>query len=328
MIEPNQTQPAHVPVLLTQVLQLLAPKPGEVYADCTAGGGGHAEHVAARLGPSGTVILNDLDEGSLEAARSRVEAVQDAPRVVCFRGNFADLPRRMAGAVDEAPGGAGGLAADMLLADLGFSSAQMDAPERGFSFQREGPLDMRLHRGGGETAADLVNALPEAELESIIREYGEERMARAVARKLVAERERSPIDTTTRLAEIIRSVVGVHGSGNIDPATRTFQALRIAVNDELGNLASLLESVERGAMVRRSGSIAPGSAKSWLAPGARVAVISFHSLEDRLVKRAFQRMSDSGLARLLTRKPVTADEDEVRTNRRSRSARLRAVELL
>lgn len=317
MTQPNQTQPQHIPVLPRQVLELLAPQTGQTYADCTAGRGGHAARIGAAVGPSGTVILNDLDPACLAAAKSSVEASPDAPRVIGFRGNFADLPRKLA---------TEGLSAHMVLADLGFSSSQMDDPDRGFSFQQEGPLDMRLDPGAGESAADLVNTLPEAELEAIIRDYGEERMARVVARKLVAERERSPIQTTTRLAELIRSVVGVHGSGKIDPATRTFQALRIAVNDELGNLASLLESVERGAMVRRGASGAAGA--GWLSGRARVGIISFHSLEDRLVKRAFQRIADSGLARLLTRKPVTADEDEVGMNRRSRSARLRVIELL
>lgn len=315
MSEPNQSRPdVHIPVLADEVVRLFEPRAGETYADCTAGRGGHAARMSLAIGAGGTVVLNDLDGGCLDAARLAVEAVGSGARVVGFRGNFADLPRRMA---------EGGLAADMVLADLGFSSTQMDDAARGFSFMREGPLDMRLDASRGETAADLVNALPEAELAGIIRDYGEERLARAVARKLVAERERSPIETTSRLAEIIRSVVGVAGSGRIDPATRTFQALRIAVNDELGNLESLLESVERGAMLRRGGSVAGG----WLAGGARIGIISFHSLEDRIVKRAFARMCESGLARALTRKPVEATEDEVGMNRRSRSARLRVIEL-
>lgn len=312
---PNHDRPAHIPVLEEQVVALLAPGPGQTVADCTAGQGGHAARLSALIGPSGTLVLNDLDESCLRAARARAEAIADPPRVVCFRGNFAEMPRRMAES---------GLAADAVLADLGFSSTQMDDPARGFSFRGEGPLDMRLDPTSGPSAAELVNTLPEADLADMIFQYGEERMSRPIARKLVAERERSPIQTTARLAEIIRSVVGVRGSGRIDPATRTFQALRIAVNDELGNLASLLESVERGAMLRRSSA----SGASWLAGGARIGIISFHSLEDRLVKRAFQRIADAGLARVLTRRPIEPSEQEVENNRRSRSARLRVIELL
>lgn len=309
------------------MLRLLAPRPGETVVDCTAGQGGHAAALGTLAGPTGTVVINDLDEGCLAVAKARLEATPGCGRVVAVRGNFADLPRTLAGM---------GLAADVVLADLGFSSSQMDNPSRGFSFRAEGPLDMRLDPSRGASAAELVNTLPEVELVGIIREFGEERMARAIARKLVDARERSPIQTTSRLAELIRSVVGVGGSGRIDPATRTFQALRIAVNDELGNLSSLLESVERGAMVRRRPSAAVGGPEpsgravggGWLAAGARVGVISFHSLEDRLVKQAFQRMAESGLGEALTRRPVEADEREIDLNRRSRSARLRVLRLL
>ncbi len=198
-----------------------------------------------------------------------------------------------------------GLAADAVLADLGFASVQVEDASRGFSFMREGPLDMRYDASVGSSAAELVNGLPEDELASILREYGE-------------EREAGRVSTAQRLAGIVRSVCGRSGGG-IDPATRTFQALRIAVNDELGSLHGLLRAVERAAQ-----SVAAGSA-SWLAPGGRVAVISFHSLEDRPVKRAFASLVDRGLACSLTRGHVGPGDAEVEANPRARSAKVRAI---
>ncbi|GIK20150.1 MAG: 16S rRNA (cytosine(1402)-N(4))-methyltransferase RsmH [Leptolyngbya sp. PLA2] len=304
----------HVPVMVAEVMGLLGLRPGEVYADCTAGLGGHAVEAARRVGLRGTVVLNDLDAGNLERAAGAVRKVcggdgGGVPRVVRFQGNFAELPRRME---------AEGLAADAVLADLGFASVQVEDASRGFSFMREGPLDMRYDASVGSSAAELVNGLPEDELASILREYGEEREAGRIARKLVAERAVEPISTTQRLAGIVRSVCGRSGGG-IDPATRTFQALRIAVNDELGSLHGLLRAVERAAQ-----SVAAGSA-SWLAPGGRVAVISFHSLEDRPVKRAFASLVDRGLACSLTRGHVGPGDAEVEANPRARSAKVRAI---
>lgn len=315
----------HVPVLMEEVLAVLDPRPGEIALDCTAGLGGHSAAIGARLGPAeggGTLILCDLDPTNLAAAGERVRQLPAPPKVIEWYTNFADAPRRMLAAN-------GGLAADVVLADLGFSSNQMESAQRGFSFMREGPLDMRLDPSGPVTAAQLVNTLPASELEQIIREYGEERHARAIAQKLVEARRDEPITTTARLAAIVRSVVGPRGGGaSIDFATRTFQALRIAVNDELGNLHALLDAVERAARALKAGS---GGEKGrdgvWLSPGARVAIIAFHSLEDRLVKRAFARLVEQGLAVSLTKKPVEASEDEVARNPRARSAKLRAIRL-
>jgi len=305
----------HVPVMVGEVMGLLGLRPGETYADCTAGLGGHAVEAARRVGSRGTVVLNDLDAGNLERAAAAVREAcgREVPRVVRFQGNFAELPRRME---------AEGLSADGVLADLGFASVQVEDAARGFSFMREGPLDMRYDSAVGASAAELVNGLPEAELASILREYGEEREAGRIARKLVAERAVEPITTTQRLAGIVRSVCGrARGPGGIDPATRTFQALRIAVNDELGSLHGLLRAVERAAQ-----SVAAGSA-SWLAPGGRVAVISFHSLEDRPVKRAFASLVERGLARALARGHVGPGGAEVEANPRARSAKVRAIAL-
>ncbi len=301
-------------MLLEEVLALLAPQAGETALDCTAGLGGHAEALALAVGSGGMVLLNDADPGNLEASAVRLEALEAPPTVVRFHGNFADAPRRMAEK---------GLRADVALADLGFSSNQVENAERGLSFQREGPLDMRLDPGAPVTAAELVNTLSEVELGEVIRDFGEERQWRRVARKLVDERAASPIHTTTRLASIVRSVVGDRGGpGRIDPATRTFQALRIAVNDEIGSLRSLLESVSRvAAALGGSGS----KDRLWLRSGARVGVISFHSLEDRLVKRVFGELVSRGLAQAVTRKPVEATERESNVNPRSRSAKLRVI---
>jgi len=322
--DPPPGQAAHVPVLLDEVVATLAPRRGEVVLDCTAGLGGHAAALGAKVGREGTVVICDLDPGNLAAAGRRVEALPAPPRVLAWYTNFADAPRRML-AVREAEGA--GLRADVVLADLGFSSNQMADAARGFSFMREGPLDMRLDPSSPVTAAQLVNTLPARELEEIIRDYGEERRAREVAQKLVEARRTEPITTTARLAAIVRSVVGPRGGGaSIDPATRTFQALRIAVNDELGNLHALLEAVERAARAVAAGGTG-GAGGTWLAPGARVGIIAFHSLEDRLVKRAFAKLVEQGLATALTKKPIEAGPEETARNPRARSAKFRAVRL-
>jgi 16S rRNA (cytosine1402-N4)-methyltransferase len=307
----------HVPVLVDEVVGALEPGPGEVAMDCTAGLGGHAAAIGERLGPAGTLILCDLDPANLAAAGARVLRLAAPPRVIEWYTNFADAPRRMLAAAG------GAMAADVVLADLGFSSNQLDSAQRGLSFMREGPLDMRLDPSGPVTAAQLVNTLPVGELETIIREYGEERHARGVAQKLVEARRAEPITTTARLAAIVRSVVGPRGgNATIDSATRTFQALRIAVNDELGNLHALLDAVERAAR-----AVAGGGQGVWLSPGARIGIIAFHSLEDRLVKRAFARLVEQGLASFITRKPLEASAEEIARNPRSRSAKLRAIRL-
>lgn len=330
----------HIPVLLDEVLEVLRPRPGEVYVDCTAGLGGHAAAIAARVSPGGTVVLNDADPGNLRRAEAHVKSVAGgAVRVEAFHGNFAEVPRRLREV---------GLIADMVLADLGFASTQVEDAERGLSFMREGPLDMRFDPSSPVTAAELVATLPENELARILHEYGEEREARRIARKLVEARRAGPISTTGALAALVRSAVGKRqgdrgrghprgkGAGGIDPATRTFQALRIAVNDEMGSLTSLLEAVRREARrvaetadpARRAGSpLVQGNGSAWLHPGARIAIISFHSLEDRPVKRAFADMVSAGHAEHLSRKPIMASEAEVSRNARSRSAKLRAVRI-
>lgn len=305
--------PGHRPVLLDEVMRLLSPGSGEVYLDCTAGRGGHAAAIAPCLGGAGVCVLCDLDEANLSYASERVKAAAPGLRVEALHASFSEAPRHVAGE---------GLAADLVLADLGFSSSQMEDPSRGLSFRASGPLDMRFDPSRGPTAADLVNSLSESDLARLIWEYGEERRSRAVARNLVAEREREPITTTERLAEIVRRSVGPRAPGaRIDPATRTFQALRISVNDELGHLGSLLDAIEAGA--RQA-----GREGGWLARGARIAVISFHSLEDRLVKKAYRRFAEAGVCEVLTRRPVIAGDEEVAQNPRARSARLRVIRLV
>lgn len=300
---------AHIPVLLEACERALKPAPGQTMVDCTAGLGGHAAHLAPALAPGGAVVLNDVDAGNLARAEARVRAVVDpSVRIIARQGNFAALPRWL---VRE------GLRADTVLADLGFASNQMDDPSRGLAFSRDGPLDMRLDPSAPITAAELVNTLPEPELARIFREFGEERAATPVARKIVEIRRAAPITTTAQLASVVRSVV--RPSGPTDPATRTFQALRIAVNDELGSLEGLLAAIERAAADVGNG---------WLRAGARVAVVSFHSLEDRPVKRAFGRLIRSGHAEAVGPQPATPDEAETGANPRSRSAKLRAIRLV
>ncbi len=321
----------HIPVLPTESLGALALQPGDTALDCTAGLGGHAAAMAEAIGPSGTLILNDADPSNLARAEERVRAMSAVPTIVPLQGNFADAPRRMREL---------GLATDALLADLGFASTQIEDASRGMSFMRDGPLDMRFDPSSPTTAADLVNSLPEPEIVEMLRDYGEERDARRIARKIVEERTREPITTTSRLAAIVRAVSSSRSTSGtdrtsrtsparIDPATRTFQALRIAVNDELGSLSLLLDSIGRAGAALAGGS----NATSWLKPGARIAIIAFHSLEDRLVKRAFDQWIDRGWASALgpgagsRSRPIEATPSEVESNPRSRSARLRAIRL-
>lgn len=303
--------PTHTPVLLAETLALLQPRPGEVFLDCTAGLGGHAAAIAERLQPGGTVVLNDADPGNLDRATQAVMRVAPGLKVLALQGNFAEVPHKL---------GAAGLKADLVLADLGFASNQVEAGERGFSFSREGPLDMRLDPSMPTSAADLVASLSEAELADLIERFGDERNARRIARKLVQTRSSGPILTTTRLAEVVRSASpGRRGPGQIDPATRTFQALRIAVNDEIGSLEALLGSLAADARLISNGS--PGR---WLSAGARIAIITFHSLEDRPVKQAFAGLIGLGFEDL-SLGHVTAGEAELAANTRARSAKLRCI---
>ncbi|MCE7972863.1 MAG: 16S rRNA (cytosine(1402)-N(4))-methyltransferase RsmH [Leptolyngbya sp. PLA1] len=291
-----------------EVLAALRPAPEQTYVDATAGLGGHASLVAPRIVPRGTILLNDADPSNLARAGPAVRAAAPEVRVLTRQGNFAELPHVLRGM---------GIRADMLLADLGFASSQVDDPSRGFSFSRDGPLDMRLDPTLPMSAADLVASIPESELARLIEEFGEDRHARRIARKVVQARARSPIVTTAALAEVVRSACPP-GAGGIDPATRTFQAIRIAVNDELGSLEALLGHIEREAEQLASGT------GRWLAPGARVAFLTFHSLEDRPVKRSFQRLQALGCT-LHDPAFVAATPEEVARNARSRSAKLRSV---
>ncbi|MBI1338376.1 MAG: 16S rRNA (cytosine(1402)-N(4))-methyltransferase RsmH [Phycisphaera sp.] len=312
----------HIPVLPRQVLELLSPQPGQVCVDCTLGRAGHAAMIAPRLGPTGVYVGLDADPRNLDYARSVLEALPDAhrPRLLLLHGNFANLTTLLASL--NIP------KTDLLLADLGFASNQMDDPERGFSMRQDGPLDMRLDPTTDTTAADLVNTLSERELADVIYKYGEERMSRRIARNIVEERGQSPIVLTRQLAQVVHRALGIptpevsnkdregtqpehrrRWKGKTDPATRTFMALRIAVNAELDVLERLLDQLP-----------------TVLVPGGRAAVIAFHSLEDRIVKHRYADWKRERLANVLTKKPLTADDEEQQTNPRSRSAKLRAIE--
>jgi 16S rRNA (cytosine1402-N4)-methyltransferase len=293
----------HVPVLLTEVVTGLAPRSGGRYLDGTVGGGGHAAAVLEASAPDGRLLGIDTDPAALAAAGARLSAFGE--RVRLAHGNFRELGRL---AREHGFG-----SVDGVLLDLGVSSHQLDTPQRGFSFAADAPLDMRLDPTAGVTAADLVNETPEGELADLIYRYGEERGSRRVARFIAEARRKRPIENTGELAELVaRALGGRHGK--IHPATRTFQALRIAVNREL-------ESLE----------LALPQAVELLAPGGRLAVISFHSLEDRIVKLFFRSESGYGgeqpaRIQIITKKPIEAGEQEARANPRSRSAKLRIAE--
>lgn len=279
---------AHQPVLAEAVLTGLAPKPHGYYLDVTVGGGGHSR-LLLEAEPTIRLMALDQDPMALEAARHNLEEFGD--RVTFWHGNFADFTP-----VDQY--------FDGVLADLGVSSPQLDCPERGFSFRHQGALDMRMNPAQSLTAADLVNHSSERELADIFYHYGEERLSRRIARQIV---ERRPFQTTTALADAIAaSVPGKYRHGRIHPATRVFQALRIAVNRELSVLEHLIE-------------VAP----SWLVPAGRLAIISFHSLEDRRVKHGLRNHEQ---LKVLTKKPITAGSEELQRNPRARSAKLRLAE--
>jgi 16S rRNA (cytosine1402-N4)-methyltransferase len=302
----------HAPVLLTQVLGVLDPQPGQTVVDLTAGRGGHAVHLARAVGRSGRVVLLDLDPENLQYAAQRVQA--EGVSVDAVHASFADVARVLA---------ARQLRAHVVLADLGFSSTQMDDAQRGFSFLRDGPLDMRLNPRAGETAAQLLARLSERELADAIYQFGEDPFARRIARAIVAQRALGPIASTQALADVVKRSYGARArDSRMHPATRTFMALRIVVNGELGALQHLLAATHQAAHA------AGGGSPSWLERGGRMAVISFHSLEDRLVKHGFAAMEKAGIAERLTRKPVTAADDEIAINSRARSAKMRAVRVV
>lgn len=301
----------HVTVLRNEAVEALQPEEGRVLVDATLGGGGHSELMLQR---GATVWGIDQDPAARKAARKRLAAYTDRLHIIA--GNFRNASTLLRAEGLES--------VDGILADIGISSPQVDQAERGFSFLAEGPLDMRMNPAAPRSAADLVNTAAESELADILWQYGEERASRAIARRIVQERSKAPITTTTQLANLIASVLPRKGKQH--PATRSFQALRIAVNDELGALDALLET-----------------GLSLLKSGGRFAIITFHSLEDRAVKRYFDRVTRPEIdrpewpaprpnpeyaARLVTRKPIVASEAELAANPRSRSAKLRVIEKL
>jgi 16S rRNA (cytosine1402-N4)-methyltransferase len=309
------TEATHIPVMLGEVMHYLSCRPGGTYVDCTVGLGGHSEAVLREIGPEGQLIGLDRDDHALLLARERLT---NGRRIKLFHESYENLPSVLDTLhISEVDG---------ILLDLGVSSLQLMSPQRGFSFATEGPLDMRMDTTQKLTAADLVSQLSEKELSDIFREYGEEKKARRIARRICSEREAEPITTTTQLAGIVQRAAFSRGPQRIHPATRVFQALRIAVNDELRKLQTFLRS-----------------AFNFLKTGGRMVVISFHSLEDRIVKTEFNVLSGKCVCfrpaeectcprarwvRLLTRKPVQPTEEEARRNPRSRSAKLRSVERL
>ncbi len=293
-------QARHVPVLFEAAMDFLRVRPGGTYVDCTLGLAGHAEGIVRRLGPAGRLIGFDRDPEALALARERLDRVctemgSFAPQVTMIGEAFSSIARHVEAA-----------SVDGLLADFGLSSMQLDQARRGFSFQADGPLDMRMDTRTGPTAEQVVNEASERELADLIYEYGEERRSRTVARAIVRGR---PVTSTGQLARIVASAVPPMKQGRIHPATRTFQALRIFVNRELDEIRALFEAAPR-----------------LLKPSARLVVISFHSLEDRIAKDSIREGAGQGIWKTLTRKPVTAGEQEIERNPRARSAKLRAAE--
>ena len=293
------SKPQHVPVLLDEVMQYLNVQPGGVVADATLGLAGHSSEIARKLGPKGTLIAFDRDPQAMELAKAKLDEL--ASELGSEMPTVKLVPKAFSEAANEIEPGS----LDGLLADIGVSSLQLDEAHRGFSFRSDGPLDMRMDTRTGETAEQVVNQEDENELADLIYEFGEERRSRRIARAIVRAR---PIQTTAQLAKVVSAAAPSMKGDKIHPATRTFQALRIRVNDELGEIRTLLES-----------------APSLLKPGGRLVVISFHSLEDRIVKDAFREAARNKVFEVLTKKPVIAGEEEERRNPRSRSAKLRAA---
>ncbi len=292
------TPPQHEPVLVAETLGLLQAGRGGLFVDCTVGLGGHSRAIL-EAGASRLIGL-DRDPEALRLAAQALAAFGD--RVELVHADYRDVDR----VLDER----GTATVAGMLADLGVSSMQLDSPGRGFSFRRDEPLDMRMDQSQGESAAQLLASIDERELADVIFQYGEERFSRRIARAIVAERRVAPVLTTGRLAQIVRRAVPHRGYQRIDPATRTFQALRIWVNRELEGLESFLAAAARR-----------------LLAGARLAVISFHSLEDRIVKHTFRALERGELAvRIVTKRPLEATEEEIARNPRARSAKLRAIE--
>ncbi len=290
---------SHIPVLLNEVMEILKPQKGESFIDGTFGAGGHSEKILEAIGDSGKLISFDWDE----KAQERNKDIFGRNNFLFIRGNYKNikeiLKEKSLSKVDG------------LLLDLGFSSDQLEYSGRGFSFKKDEPLVMSY--GEGElTAEDVVNSYSEEQLKEIIKTFGEEKYPGRIARAIVEARHQAPIKTSFQLAQIVRSVLPKgYERGRIDPATRTFQAIRIFVNGELDNLKKVLEDL-----------------KDIVKSGGRVAIISFHSLEDRIVKNAFRDFKKEGIAEILTKKPITASLEEIKNNPRSRSAKLRGIKII
>lgn len=293
------SEPQHDPVLAAEVVRLMQPRPSGFYVDCTLGLGGHTRALVAA--GAGRVLALDRDEAALALARTRLGDI--ASHVEVVHADYRRLPEVLA-ARDR-------IEVDGVLADLGVSSVQLDDPARGLSFRQAGPLDMRLDRSQGATLAERLARVDAETLADVIHRFGEERHARRVARAILASRDRGALGDTGDLAAVVRRAAGGRGWQRIDPATRTFQALRIWVNDELDGLDTFLASAWQA-----------------LARGGRLIVLAFHSLEDRVVKHTFRQLATDARAHLLTRRPIVPDDEERARNPRSRSARLRALEKL
>jgi len=290
---------SHVPVLLEEIVSALDLVPGKNVLDGTVGGGGHAAAILERIAPDGRYLGIDLDEVALETARKNLDRF--GSRVMLVRGSYRDaVPIATAGGFEPV---------QAALLDLGFSSLEIDDPTRGFSFRFDGPLDMRYDRRQKLTAAEIVNLSDKRDLETILRTYGEEKFAGRIAAAVVEARKRGPITGTQQLVDVIGSCVpATYRNGRLHFATRTFQALRIAVNDELGSVKVVLPELV-----------------DLLESGGRLGVISFHSLEDRIVKQTFRELAKAGKIDIVTKRPIIASEDEARHNPRARSAKLRVA---
>ncbi len=305
----------HIPVLFHEIMDIMAPQPGEVFVDCTLGGGGHSRGFLERISPDGTLIGIDQDTNALAAAQQNLAEFGD--RVTYVHSNYSNLDEILN---TYAPDGVDGI-----LFDIGVSSHQLDEKDRGFSYMQDAPLDMRMDQSRSMTARDVVNTYSEDELHRILKEYGEERWAKRIAKFIVEFRSQKPIETTGELVDIIKRAIpkGAREEGS-HPAKRTFQAIRIEVNDELGVLERTIETAVKHLRI-----------------GGRVGIISFHSLEDRIVKEKFRYLASDCICppelpfcncdkvaevEILTRKPVTATPEELEMNSRSKSAKFRAVE--
>ena len=290
----------HQPVMVNEVISFLNLKPGDVALDATMGGGSHAREILKRISPGGKLIGFDADESAVKVASENLQ--EFAGNFKIFNENFRDLDRALSREKVRS--------LNAVLFDVGVSSFQLDDKERGFSIKEDARLDMRMDRRLGVSAFDIINTYKEKDLSDIIYKYGEERFSRKIARYIAEERRKKPIETTGELSSVVRRAIGRGGKHfRIDPATRTFQAVRIVVNDEL---AALEEGLKK--------------AVSWLDLGARIAVITFHSLEDRIVKNLFKGYAGLGVLKIITKKPVCPSAEETVGNPRARSGRLRVAE--